>query len=113
MAIPSTNPLKHLDLHEELRRLKLDHLASQALTSATTPTPAIPRITSVQGRAEMLQMRLRAHMGDLFQHYWTTLDGDTIYVLVVDKNYQPVMIHDSADLFPSDQLVTQLRMLAE
>jgi hypothetical protein len=64
-------------------------------------------------RDRMLRMRLRIPEGQLppYQHLNTALAGDKVFVFVVNRD-EAVILEDSRDLFPSDDLVTQLRLIA-
>lgn len=63
-------------------------------------------------RSKLIAMRLRLREGDRmpFQDLFTSLAGDKVFVFVVQDN-QAVTLEDDANLFPSDQLITQLRLL--
>ena len=63
-------------------------------------------------RMRMLNMRLRINEGYLlpFDHISTGLGGDHVFVFVV-KDGKPVTLTDDAAMFPSDALITQLRLL--
>lgn len=68
-------------------------------------------IKSKIGRMKMLAMRLRAELTKLpYEFIDTHLSGDKVFVFVVQDN-QAVTIEDSTALFPSDTLITQLRLL--
>jgi hypothetical protein len=59
----------------------------------------------------MISMRLHMHEGQAFPfHLHAHLDGDMVYVFVV-CNGKPVVIEDPWLMFPSDQLISQLRLL--
>ena len=63
-------------------------------------------------RHKILAMRLRVPEGHNFpyQDLFTSLAGDRVFVFVVQDN-QAVTLEDSSALFPSDTLITQLRLL--
>lgn len=63
-------------------------------------------------RHRLLAMRLRLLEGETFpyQDLFTSLAGDKVFVFVVQDN-QAVTLEDNATMFPSDQLITQLRLL--
>ena len=69
-------------------------------------------ITNDLWRARMLSMRLRLSEGQAlpFQHISTGLGGDHVFVFLV-HNGEPVTLRDDAAMFPSDTLITQLRLL--
>lgn len=60
----------------------------------------------------MIGMRLRIQEGARIPCDFITAHeaGDKVFVFVV-HNGQPLVIEDDKDLFPSDKLVTQLRLL--
>lgn len=76
------------------------------------PMPFAPMIEREDYRNRILCMRLRIPDGGMipFQHLSTALAGDKVFVFVVQDN-QAVTLEDTAALFPSDQLITQLRLL--
>jgi len=63
-------------------------------------------------RKMMIAMRLRLEDGVYFpfEHLSTAKAGDKVFIFVVQNN-QPVTLEDEAGMFPSDTLVTQLRLL--
>lgn len=63
-------------------------------------------------RMRMLMMRLRINESYSLplDHISTGLGGDHVFVFVV-KDGKPVTLTDDAAMFPSDALVTQLRLL--
>jgi hypothetical protein len=71
-----------------------------------------PDIDSEIWRSSALFMRLRIPSNTLrpFQHLSTGFADDKVFVFVVAGG-KPVTLEDDAHLFPSDQLITQLRML--
>ena len=88
-----------------------------SLTGTLTAGPGIsPKdsdpIFSREGRLAMLQSRLRTKcvidMG--FDHLDTAYAGDKIFVWLIVKG-EPVTLTDEADMFPSDTLITQMRLL--
>lgn len=62
---------------------------------------------------DMIAMRLRLTPGQRFPmkdiHAYT--DSGVAYVFVVNTDGKYVVIEDDPDLFPSDKLITQLRLL--
>lgn len=92
--------------------------------NATYPSPSPLVATIHQGatgsgtiddehyRATMIAMRLRLQHTDWFpyQYLSTALTGDKVFVFVVQDG-QPVVLEDDATMFPSDALITQLRLL--
>jgi len=71
-------------------------------------------ISTDNWRLYALAMRLRVREGHKlpFQHLSTALAGDKVFVFVVVKD-QAVTLEDDHLLFPSDTLITQLRLLQE
>lgn len=67
-------------------------------------------LESSASREAMLHMRLRN--GWTYQHLTTAYVGDKVYVFVI-QNDQPVILEDDATMFPSDQLITQLRLIGK
>lgn len=66
-------------------------------------------------RLKMLSLRLRIQEGTFpksFTDLHTALAGDKVYVFIV-KGADAVTLEDNAGLFPSDALVTQIRLLME
>jgi hypothetical protein len=79
------------------------------------PGPLEPKdpVESESLRYKMLCMRLRITEGQKmpFQQLNTALAGDKVFVFVVNRD-EAVILEDARDLFPSDDLVTQLRLIA-
>jgi hypothetical protein len=69
-------------------------------------------ITSDLHRMRMIMMRLRITEASTipFQHISTGLGGDHVFVFIV-KGGEPITLRDDVALFPSDTLITQLRLL--
>lgn len=65
-------------------------------------------------RMRALAMRLRIHEGMKmpFQHIHTVWTGEKVFVFVVQKG-EAVTLTDDSGLFPSDTLITQLRLIQE
>ena len=92
-----------------------------ALTGITTGAiqtakPSVPpeSMESDQWRFRLLCARLRVPEGVKapFQHLDTAWIGEKVFVFVVQKG-TPVVLEDPSSLFPSDTLVTALRLLIE
>ncbi len=62
---------------------------------------------------EMLAMRMRWQEGSMhpFHHLAVHSVGEKTFVWIITKDCQSVVIEDEAAMFPSDKLVTQVRML--
>ena len=74
--------------------------------------PYSTTITSDLHRMRMIMMRLRITEASTlpFQHISTGLGGDHVFVFIV-KGGEPITLKDDVALFPSDTLITQLRLL--
>lgn len=61
----------------------------------------------------MLAMRLRWSDGQPlpYMHLYVTRVDNEVIVVVVNTGQAPVVMQDGWDLFPSDTLITQLRLL--
>lgn len=79
--------------------------------STRSPSP-LSALSSESYRHKLIAMRLRIPEGQSigYQDLFTSLAGDKVYVFVVQDN-QAVTLEDDANMFPSDQLITQLRLL--
>lgn len=64
-------------------------------------------------RMSMLHMRMRTEEGGRlpFDHVSTGLSGEKVFVMVCNRG-SAVVLEDERDLFPSDALITQMRLLA-
>lgn len=76
------------------------------------PSPLGSILDSEAYRHKLLAMRLRVPEGQRmpFHDLFTSLAGDKVFVFVVQDG-QAVTLEDEAPLYPSDQLITQLRLL--
>jgi hypothetical protein len=74
---------------------------------------AMHRIYGPQQLIKMLEMRMRWAHGQKFGFSGLLLhqDAERVVVVVVITGRPPVIIEDGAELFPSDTLITQLRLL--
>ncbi len=59
----------------------------------------------------MISMRLRSRREDFFDHWHAHKIGDERVVLFIVHKGQEVVLSDPWPLFPSDTLITQLRLL--
>jgi hypothetical protein len=75
------------------------------------PMPATRKYNSDE-LAEMVSMRLRSAKSSFFQHWHMhrTDNGEKVIILIVDDN-KHVTLEDEWPLFPSDALITKLRLL--
>lgn len=67
------------------------------------------------GRLKLLSMRLRLPENAIpkgFTDLHTTLEGDKVFVFIVLRG-KAVTLEDDAGMFPSDTLITQIRLLVE
>ena len=82
----------------------------------TRPTSqmAADGIVSDIWRLHALAMRLRVREGDgfPFRHISTAWAGEKIFIFIVTKN-GAVTFEDDAALFPSDTIITALRLIQE
>jgi hypothetical protein len=79
------------------------------------PTPmSKPQIETASWRRSAIGTRLQLEVGERlpFDELETALGDDKVYVMIV-TNGKGVMLEDDRALFPSDTLVTQLRLLAK
>jgi len=89
-----------------------DPLLSRSVSTAR-PRWSLPMAHENKSREllEMIGMRLRVPVGvQLFDFIAAHAGPRTTFVFVVSKG-QPVTLEDDNELFPSDALVTQLRLL--
>lgn len=88
--------------------------ANMALNSNPAKSPSVlGSVLEGEGyRQKLLYMRLRIPEGSKhpYEYLSSHLSGDKVYVFVVQDG-QAVTLEDSATFFPSDQLITQLRLL--
>jgi hypothetical protein len=80
--------------------------------SGMYPSRNLGDMSVPENRKSMIAMRLRLEDGmkwpfDFLETHW---HDDTVYVFLV-ANGKPVMLQDDAGLFPSDTLITQLRLI--
>lgn len=61
----------------------------------------------------LLMMRLRVPEGHIFPlpHVSLYVNSKKAYVFGVNKNEEPFTLEDDPELFPSDLLITQLRLI--
>ena len=83
-----------------------------AINKNPVPTNLGSVIENEMYRSKLVAMRLRLREGENmpFQYFATALAGDKVFVFVVQDG-QAVVLEDDAPLFPSDKLITQLRLL--
>lgn len=73
--------------------------------------PNSNHITPSEQLLSLVRMRLRMDEGALFKfaHIHACTVGDKVHVLII--NSEPVVLTDDANMFPSDQFITQIRLL--
>lgn len=97
--------------------LLLEIEKARAMANERTYNPAsqvADDISTDLWRMRALAMRLRISEGHQlpFQHLSTAWTGEKVFVFVVEHD-QAVTLEDDANLFPSDVLITQLRLIAK
>jgi hypothetical protein len=77
-------------------------------------TTGVPDIFNSTFRAAILRMRLRIEEGAThpLEYITTHATDDVVYVFVVQKG-QAIVLEDAPGMFPSDELVTRLRLLMD
>ena len=101
MALPSD--------YDMLRR-KIDiAMASQQTSNAAS----VPNFTSPSKLRSMVldRMRVSAESALGFHHFECICRDDMVFVTIIPKTGEPAILKDSYGLFPSDQLITQLRII--
>lgn len=110
-----------------LKELKIELSRLGLPGSVLSPMPGNPIQAVAQGRAtptrphscnDMLAMRMHWLMGkwaDGFAHVATMEieDKEKVFVWVISKQGVPLTLEDESALFPSDTLITKLRMLQQ
>lgn len=91
-------------------------LTDPSIYATPSQVNIVPHHISESGRLRMINMRLRnTHEQELpkgLQDLHTSLCGDIIFVFIVAKG-KPITLDDDASMFPSDTLITQLRLLMD
>jgi hypothetical protein len=81
------------------------------LYGSPQPTPAPTTKHTLSSELEkMVSMRLRSARSSFFDHWHMHKYGDKVFVVIFNDG-QCVHIEDTWPLFPSDALITQLRLL--
>lgn len=89
-------------------------LMNSANTLVQRVPPTYYDVSTEQGRQRMIGMRLRLADGSRFpfDHISSHLCDDKVLVFIVPHNKSDaVILEDDPNLFPSDTLITQLRLL--
>lgn len=109
MAIPMTKVGRWGELLERsVMNARHTHIAGHSGGGGSSAMASSTPINTDPGRRQMVEMRLRGPIP--LKNFGTFLEGDKVYVAVVTPT-GAVFLEDSADLFPSDVLMTQLRLL--
>lgn len=117
---PQTDAAKH---HAEAERIYREGLLNAPGSSSNVSTLSRPYSTNdiafpendiafPETRKAMLAMRLRIPEGarfpfDCLETHW---GEEKVFIFVVQDD-KPVILEDPAELFPSDTLITQLRLI--
>lgn len=101
--------------HAEAERIYREGLLNGAIANPRITTGTYDYsdgISSSSYRKKMIGMRLRIPNGSLFPfaHLETHYAGEKVFVFVVVDD-KPVVLEDESSLFPSDTLITQLRLI--
>lgn len=98
---------------QETRRINAQ-AKSAGLYSDMSPPDSTDTLSSDVWRMRSLAMRLRVKEGHKmpFQHISTAWSGDKVFIFVISKG-QPVTFEDDVALFPSDTIITALRLVQE
>lgn len=92
------------EFEKQMAVYQQNHTLGQPQAGSYTPDP----ISIDTGRKDMIMSRLRHQP---FQRDWATfLVGNTVYVVVACDN-DVLTLKDSSELFPSDEFMSQLRLL--
>lgn len=99
---------QHIMKEELMRQISAAH--THAVSGASYPhTPT--DIHSVSDRIAMIASRLRCHVDDFpFRKFASFVEGEKVHIFIV-LPAGPTLLEDDAGLFPSDTLMTQLRLL--
>lgn len=103
---------------DPLQRMLAQITASQQVTSnqasaGQVRTPVPGQISDTRA-VDMIHMRLHIPNGSLkpFEFLNAHQSGDEVHVFVIADG-KPVVFTDGIGLFPSDQLITQLRLIGQ
>lgn len=105
-------PTHKLDYVADYRRglVQYDHCSPHGPYRTHTNSHEAGMTTDV-GPLQMLFMRMRWSICP-FPHINAYVDNGKAYVFIVGMNGEPQVLKDDYNLFPSDTLITQLRLLA-
>lgn len=83
-----------------------------AQRAGQTRIASVPDVTLSEGRTDLIAARLRIREADRlpWDALFTHIAGEKVFVFIV-ANGDAVKLEDELGLFPSDTLITQLRLL--
>ena len=84
------------------------------IVSKAAPFQGMVPLEDELHRKKMIGMRMHLKDGETYgvDHLSTAVGSTKVFVFVVQDD-KPVMLEDSVELFPSDTLITQLRLLSK
>ena len=123
LSAEAFDALKAKELYNALREYNYDprtmtmssvKMGERRMTTGAYNATPVDDISVESWRMRAIAMRLRVHEGMKmpFHHINTAWTGEKVFVFVVQKGEAVVLTDDSA-LFPSDTLITQLRLIQE
>lgn len=112
---PYQNPLMNTFDTEIQKSPSINREMLRAIKQHMEQVKASPSITDRSYRTEILRLRMRwkSDEGPFQRLYHEFLKTKNVVALIVIKNEDVVVLEDGADLFPSDTLLTQLRLLTD
>jgi len=113
-----TNAVNATEANRDAERLYREAMSTlqinpyaHPLRQATGGGSMSPKIENRRDRELMLSIRMRVSVDNLpFDDIYTSLGKEKVFVFVV-QNGVPIIFEDDIGLFPSDTLVTQLRLI--
>lgn len=119
---PSASALSHQDIYNHMYGSQLQsgvggsYLTPEQISSLIEQAKKalkVPNIEETTWRAEILRLRMRwasnaGPLQSLSTHYLKSTDKVVLFLIHKDE---PIVLHDDGPLFPSDALITQLRLL--
>ncbi|HLL29017.1 MAG TPA: hypothetical protein VKT73_15375 [Xanthobacteraceae bacterium] len=116
---PNISPDCKHEILQRLKGLEMDYLqrytpmpsAMAEMFQAMVGTPKFEKAHKGMGLIDMIKHRLRTPDSSKFFDYWDAARvADTVHVFVITGN-ESVILKDDWAMFPSDSLITQLRVL--
>ena len=103
------------EMLKTLKSLKDDKLIDDTLIRSAMQNMLYPPvITATDWNAmPVVRMRLRTPRGRFFDHWHMHKINDERVLILVVSNGQATMLEDEWPLFPSDTLITKLRLLEQ